>query len=667
MNRREFVEQGLAGLTSFWAAHSLAYGVAPRRPGIADMKIPYVRESSPEFHIPPYRGEWYDDLVPDTLDLTERLRLAVHASTSIADPLAAGEVFWSVDFLRNPPAMSHDFNDWVLQLEGLLEGVPLARTACGSTENEDVDRMWMENWVLKSLGSDGLLYVPMGGRPWSRTGVGMPGQRAFRRDGSSVPVDDPSINQIGSAYTCQRVIPAMTLYCLRDQNPMWKAAIEKMIERLTELAINREDYAFWPDGVLEPNGSYGRHPQMPTGNSSIEWGGNGRIIQALAQYYRVTGHEPAIQLAAKLNRYLRLHAEYYTPEGAWLISDLEKGWLDKNFDVKTLKYGGHGHAHAVGLLSVLEYGLAAQDREAVAFARGGFEWGRANGTTLMGFFPEFYVPGYRTCETDTISDMLGLAVKMSVAGVADYWDDVDRWVRNQFAEQQLTSTGWVYKAAERSPRKALRPNEIGDKVPERNLGAFAGWAAPNDFTHRYQGSEGSIMHCCMGNGTRAMYYVWEHILDFNQGELRINLLLNRASPWADVYSHVPYQGKVEVKVKKTCRELVLRVPEWIESGSSQVKAQSAGNSIPLTWEGRWVRIGFVNPGDTVVLRFPIEIQTVKQTIAGTAYTLEIKGNTVVSISPGGENGPLYQREYMKANDAPSTKVKRFVVDRALLW
>jgi Beta-L-arabinofuranosidase, GH127 len=667
MNRREFVERGLAGLASVWAANNLAHARMPSRPALTGMKIPYVRESSPEFHVPPYRGEWYEDIVPDTLDLTERLRLAVHASTSIADPTADGEVFWSVDFLRNPPAMSHDFNDWVLQLEGLLEGVPLGRTACGSTENEDVDHAWMENWVLKSLGPDGLLYVPMGGRPWGRTALLMPGQRAFRADGSSVPADDPSISQIGSAYTCQRVIPAMTLYYLRDQNPMWKAAIEKMINRLTELAVNREDYAFWPDGVLEPNSNYGTNLQMPTGNACIEWGGNGRIIQALAQYYLVTGYEPAIQLAAKLNRYIRLHAEYYTPEGAWLISDLDKGWLDKSFDVKTLKQGGHGHAHAVGLLSVLEYGLAAHDREAIAFARGGFEWGRANGTTLTGFFPEFYVPGYRTCETDTISDMLGLAVKMSVAGVADYWDDVDRWVRNQFTEQQLTSTDWVYKAAERSPRKALKPNETGDKVPERNLGAFAGWASPNDFTHRYQGSEASIMHCCMGNGTRAMYYVWEHILSYDKGELRVNLLLNRASPWAEIYSHIPYQGKVEVKVKRSCRELLMRVPEWIESGSAQVKATRSGNPVSLTWEGRYVRVGYVNPGDTVVLSFPIEIQTVKQTIAGTAYTLEIKGNTVVSIFPGGENGPLYKREYMKANDAPVTKVKRFVAEQALVW
>jgi len=668
VNRRDFVERGVMGLAGVWAAsHFNCAGLHAETSAGAGMKIPYVREAIPEFQVPAYRGDTYNDMIPDTLDLAERLRLAVHASTSIADPRADDEVFWIVDFLRNPPAMTHDFNDWVLQLEGLLEGVPLGRTACGTSENESVDQAWMANWVLRGIGPDGLLYIPMGGRPWSRMAVLMPGQKVYRPDGSSVAVDDPSVSQIASAYTCQRVMPAMTLYYMRDQNPMWKAAIEKMIQRLAQLAITRDDYAFYPDGVLEANSNYGSHTEMPTGISCIEWGGNGRLIQPLAQYYSVTGYEPAIELAAKLTKYVRLHADYYTPEGGWLISDLEKSWLTKNFDLKTLKQGGHGHAHAVGLLAVLEYGLAAHDKDAIAFARGGYEWGRANGVSLTGFFPEFYVPGYRTCETDTISDMLGLAVKMSAAGVADYWDDVDRWVRNQFTEQQLTSTDWIQKAAARSPHKELKPNETADKVAERNIGGFAGWAAPNDFTHRYLGYESSIMHCCMGNGTRAMYYVWEHIVDHRDDELRVNLVLNRASPWADVYSHVPYEGRVEIKAKKQCRDLAIRIPEWIESGSPQVKAMRGGSAVPITWGGRYVRTGPVNPGDRIAITFPIETQTLKQTIAGTAYTLEIKGNTVVSISPRGENGPLYRREAMRADKAPTTQVKRFVAEQPLLW
>jgi len=630
------------------------------------LQIPYARTTAPAFDIPAYRGEWYEDTIPDTLDLTERLRLAVHAATSIADPAADGEVYWLVDFHRNPVVMRHDFNDWVLQLEGILEGVPLARTACGSTENEEIDHAWMANWVLKGIGDDGLLYIPMDGRPWSRMSFLMPGQRAYRPDGTSVPVDDPSVSQIGSAYTCQRVLSAMTIYHLRDGNPMWKAAAEKMIQRLSQLGIRRGDYAYFPDGVLEPNSSYGSHTDMPTGVASVEWGGNGRLIQSLGQYYRATGYEPAATLAAELTRYLRFQSQFYAPDGAWLISDLEKSWLEKNFDLKTLKQGGHS-THATGGFSVLEYGLATRDRDSIDFARGVFDWARASGVRLTGFFPEFVVPGYHTCETCMVADMLTLAVKLTTGGAGDYWDDVDRWVRNQFTEQQLTSSDWVYAMAERQPRKPVAANETADHVAERNVGAFASWAAPNDFTRRYLGYEATFMHCCMGNGTRAMYYVWEHILDHSDDELRVNLLLNRASPWADIYSHIPYQGRVEIQLKKLCRNVAVRVPEWIESGSQQVKLTRNAQALPITWAGRYVQTGSAHPGDRIVITFPIETQTVKQTIAGTAYTLETKGNTVISISPGGENGPLYRREYMRADNAPPLKVKRFVAEQALIW
>jgi len=87
----------------------------------------------------------------------------------------------------------------------------------------------------------------------------------------------------------------------------------------------------------------------------------------------------------------------------------------------------------------------------------------------------------------------------------------------------------------------------------------------------------------------------------------------------------------------------------------------------LVWEGRSVRVGPVATGDVVTVTFPIFTRTVKENISSTEYTMEIRGNTVVSMTPGGQNGPLYRREHMKADKAPTTKVKRFVTAQPLLW
>src|SRR5439155_6741550 len=113
-------------------------------------------------------------------------------------------------------------------------------------------------------------------------------------------------------------------------------------------------------------------------------------------------------------------------------------------------------------------------------------------------------------------------------------------------------------------------NETSDHAVERSLGAFAGYTSGND----YDISSGGVMdptgvaNCCTGNGTRTIFYAWQRMLDYKNNELRVHLLLNRASAWADVQSYIPYQGRLDLKIKKPCDSVLVRVPEWIEDRST---------------------------------------------------------------------------------------------------
>jgi len=115
---------------------------------------------------------------------------------------------------------------------------------------------------------------------------------------------------------------------------------------------------------------------MPTGIMAEEL--SGRIIQGLAQYYQATGFEPGLRLARKLMNYLRYHAQYYEPGGAWLFSAIEKKWERGSWNVDALVHGGHGHGHGIGLISALEYGIAANDKGTIDFVRGAYEWAKSN-------------------------------------------------------------------------------------------------------------------------------------------------------------------------------------------------------------------------------------------------------------------------------------------------
>ncbi len=100
--------------------------------------IGYITEEVSEFETHPYEGERYESSVPDTLDVQERARLAIHCMTEATDPLADYEPYWSVYFRTNPPLMVH--SSWHgSTLPKFMEAVPLMRIMSGSDQNMEVE------------------------------------------------------------------------------------------------------------------------------------------------------------------------------------------------------------------------------------------------------------------------------------------------------------------------------------------------------------------------------------------------------------------------------------------------------------------------------------------------------------------------------------------------
>jgi hypothetical protein len=646
-------------------------------PPAENWKIEYIREKIPEFDISPYRGARYEDRVPDTLDIAERAKLGINCLTGITDPKADCEIFVAVDFFRNPPVMGHEFGDWCQNVEGMIESLPLLRIASGSDLNSNVDRVWMEG-LLKSVGPDGLVYYPLNGTPWARLNCVWLSP-VWKADGSSTNALDKSVTQITNPGLWPRAIAAMSIYYLRDKNPMWKQTIERMVQGMSALASDEGDYAFFPAGGYEPNrkfsGSWGAAELvMPIGYLALD-GGNSRAIQGLAQYYRLTGYEPARVLAEKLVKFIRFRSDAFDGEGRFRFSSYERSGAEvlakysrehggqvTAEEIRGQRLGGHFHGHAIGILPMTEYGVTVGDRELLEWCKSSFEWARDESSSLVGFFPELIVPGYPSCESCAVADMIGIAAKLTQAGVGDYWDDLDRWTRNQFAENQLTEGEWVYRLAESMPKKPVAYNETADHVVERNLGGFSAFASANEWV-LHDGPGG----CCSGNSTRALYYIWENIVEAKGEKFQVNLLLNRASAWADVYSFIPYQGRVNIKMKRSCQSVRVRAPEWVESGSPQMVCKVNGSSRELAWEGRYVNAGAAKAGETIELGFPIATRTVKETIGAARYSLEMRGNTVVSVDPPGKNGALYERKQYRSDQVSWRKAQRFVPDDQISW
>ena len=633
----------------------------------AKNKIGYIRPDIPSVEIRSPRGESYEDLIPDTLDLAEMAALTINCLTESTDPEWDYELYWLIGLYRNPPVMSHDFNDWV-QLK-FMEGLPLLRVVSGSDQNLQLDRIWTDV-ALKSVGPDGLYYIPMSRRPWARLGLDPwageddeapvldMGSKIWKADGSTVNLAEESYSQLTHPFVIGRSTSLMIVYYLRDRNPIWIETIKQQIDRATQLTIDKGDYAYFPPGNFEPNARF--RPNVPMPQNLNETGG--RVGHAAAQFYKLTGYEPARELARKLANYVRYHSANFDEKGRFLMEPAWRQYAGSKNEV----LGGHFHNHTLMLLAILEYAQAVNDREQMEFVKNSYEWAKTQGSDLVGFFPEWIAPNYPTNEICEVADMIGIALRLTESGVGDYWDDVDRWVRNQFAESQLTKADCVYRMAQKRPAKAVAFNQTADRAVERNLGAFAGWSTGNDWlTDTIRSPDWGIMHCCTGNAARAIYWVWQRMLDYKDGTLRLNLLMNRASPWADVYSYIPYEGQVDIKVTKPCKNVLVHVPQWIKTGSDQVTCTVNDQPRSLTWEGRYVSVGEATKGDKVAVEFPISERTVEERIGTVDYTLVLKGNSVVFIDPPGRNCPLYLRDHYRKNQVRWRKAKRFVADEIL--
>jgi hypothetical protein len=630
ISRRKFVKL---------AAATTGFMVLPPVAGAGKAQVEYVRKNIPAISVPPYRGITYADRVPDTLDLAERAELAINALTRIPDPNADYECFFTLQINRNPMVMAHEWSTYVGQQAKFMEALTMLRTVTGNKSGFEEEQGMMRA-AAHMLGEDGLYYQPVRGRAWAlvnSTDQPIPG------------ATDPDLlrtGQFSDSYCCGRMLLAMSLWYQRDKNPFWRDTSERMIKRFGELSKSEGDAAHFVKPFVGSGGYLTPGGKLDSGTSTeglCMFTHNGPI-QGMVRYYKLTGFKPALELAGQLSRWEKKCA----------------------FDKDGQAPGQHFHGHTMDLIAMLEYAVAAHDGEMIEFVRKSYEWFRTIGSATVGWFPEMARADYLTAESCEIAEMVVLAVLISELGVGDYWEDAERYLRNQFAENQLSDGAWMQRISEASPKAAVGYRESADDAVRRNIGGFAGWSLANDFVPEPKGPlpRGfAFMHCCTGNSSRAIYYAWRSIVGFEDKRLRLNLLLNRASRWADVHSFLPYEGRVELAIKRPC-SIEVRIPSWVDK--SEVRAHVGTQERSVRWNGQYASIGDCKTDERASITFPLSEHVRKETIGGAEYTLTLKGYDVVAIDPPGRYCPYYQRNRYRTGPIEWKSVPRFLSDENLL-
>ncbi len=587
---------------------------------------------SPEF--PPLVGDRYVAEVPDTLDLAQRLRYSLNALSRGVErrtndqaekrfPATRFPVHHFIGLSENGPQLERAIN---IYGKAML-GARLARIATGSEERMEVDNDWRGAW-LQWFQADPALFGPEGGRHLEWLAINIRDARGSNRE-------------------------------------RWQELARRAVSRLTQLAISHEDAAWIPfgksvpdDGFTDINEARQKIEEALAKNTSAErpvgWKATWQTwtLQGLSAIYRETGDPQTLELAGRIARYLKDHSEIIAEDGRLLAGH--------EADRPVV----HWHHSFLTAVACAEYGAVAGDEEFLEFAELIYRHGLTLGHAETGFAPEYCYGQYpREQDFDDnegccTSDLVHVALRLALSGQVVYWDDVERFVRNQLSALQLTDTRWFYEMPANRGKWSY-PAPVAEALAGPLVGQFGGWATLNEW--QVPGLGPGIQTCCLGNCTRAMYYVWHHMIEKVDGTLRVHLMLNRASPWADIHSYRPYEGRVQIHLKQDFQQVSIRVPAWIEDGSDEIVATRDGHPAPLQWNDRYVTIMANRAGQILEISFPIHQRETEAVIGRRPYRLLFKGSTLINVDPPGERIPLYERDRYRASKATLQNVERFIL------
>ncbi len=591
--------------------------------------------------------------IPDTLNLAKHATFALNALNGTTDE--RGEFMFKCSIV--PPSLKHDAFSFsacgpkyieAMAMNSLMSGIDL--DASGSRRPV--------NYLISCLGDDGLFYCKIGpDRPW----------------------DTASPEDWANIYGQGRMLRAMLAVYQLEDDSLWVTRMEKLVAKLKEIAIRKTDsatgetYAYYPttpgygDIFSYPKSGW-KITELQTkadasniGKSIADFPDHtfgiplylGGVVEPLTRYATMFDDREALELAGQLVRFVM------KKESSWMPDGHAQGVIPE----QNGQFYGHFHGHTLALRGILEYGIATNDAKLKNFARAGYEYARIFGISRLGWFQEY--TGKHSHETCGLVNMIALAIKLSQSGVGDYWEDVDCYVRNHLTESHFIDMDGFLRA---NKDRELTDDEKA--ILKRLVGTFAGWGTPVRF------DDSRIMNCCTANGSQALYYVWDSILQHDERKVTVNLLLNRSSPWLDVKSSLPYQGEVRLK-NKSAQRVSVRIPNWVDK--DEVKIQVDGRDTKADWLQNYLTLAGLGASSEIVIRFPMRTSTETYSVdsyefRGTEYlgrydyNITFRGNTAIQVEPSEQEGlATYQRSHYQNSDVPTVEMSDYVPPKRIAW
>lgn len=366
------------------------------------------------------------------------------------------------------------------------------------------------------------------------------------------------------------------------------------------------------------------------------------IVGALVRYWECTGDQEALDLAVAF------------AEGFLAGSQPDMG--SQRIDPQTGAFTGHVHLHTHAVWGVAHLGVVTGDRRYLDWARLAYEFVKEHGTDY-GWYPESIPQGAYRSEICVVGDMVSLGAWLARGLSPDYWDDIERTIRNVIARSQFLLTAPFVDLFRRVHHG--KPTAVVEAALRQLQGLEGGFVAqatfddwvsyPGNPTLGAPGMSNNGIHmmgCCPPEGMRALWEAWNGTVEELAGEVRVNLAFTRDHPAARVAACRPEDGEYRVVTQRTGRFL-LRVPAWARGAA--VVLLRGGQEAPLRWAGpgnAYIAVEDCERGETLTVRVPVPRFT--QTFSACSVpereqevAVQWEGHAVTGVSPAGQHLPMF--------------------------
>ena len=540
----------------------------------------------------------------ERFDPVEMARLCRHYITHMVDEKEDFLPYWLLLPNKKPAEAAHCRVDDAELVGSWYEGLSfLMDVLCDHETGKDV-KEGLRRHLMQSWGDHGLRFSKP--YPWTHT-------------------LHASFHEMGY------ILPALNV--MIAENPAdeeARAHARDLVRGMREVAIQRKMRCFWsgdypetelllefPNDIYLKDGGFDLTRHTGRGEQAIR---NAVVVPALVRYWELTKDDAALELATGLANFVLGPSRYFSYK---------------------MEYFGHVHSAMWFAGGIVRLGRLTGNETYVKKGKAIYDFTRSLSSSF-GWVPEYarwHEPKEEHCETCCIRDMIVCADELIKAGCPEYWEDLDRFARNQLAENQVRYTGYVVSDDTLPDEDGKTYRDIGGRM----LGGFTGGSEPNSMSlTRFR----SIAGCCVGTAPAAIKTVCDAAVTNEAGVWIVNVPFDKETGVLSVRSRIPDEGKITVTAKAD-GAFGVRLYGWMKDPVFTVGGRPA---TPTVKNG--IASVALRTGEALTVTFPLETEERPETVREEPYTVFWRGPDVVDILPRGGHVRLYQRDKTKEKVLP---------------